>query len=461
MKILRSTPLVAALAALFLAAPTFGANLRVDDDDKDKDKKEAEADEDDDEDKDRYFAVVGADVYTGRGGVLRRATVLSKNGVIEEIGYDIDLPEATEVLHARGMRVYPGLVAIQSSGLFGGTSDLGNTVNPYNSNMILALGGGITSAGQSNQAAKLKRGEIENVVMNSKMFTNFSFSKTSPKTKRDLRAKFAAASKYLRDYRQWQLDVKKDKELKEPKSSGIDKNVTAVLKGEALAKFSARERTDLLEIARLAQEYGFRPVIDGCAEGWTVADELGRAGAYAIVTPRYRRSKSENQVHDAGSSIENAAILHKAGVQVAIIPAATNIDLGGIVGRDIMHLPIEAGFAIRGGMSEQAAMEAITIIPARLMGIDHRVGTIEVGKDCDLIVCDGDVLHYQTFVQWAVVDGKVAYDKEEELYFAHIRPRDESMLAPEVNIDAGESPTVITGDPEVVEESGDETPEED
>ena len=105
-------------------------------------------------------------------------------------------------------------------------------------------------------------------------------------------------------------------------------------------------------------------------------------------------------------------------------------DLGGIVGRDIMHLPIEAGFAIRGGMSEQAALEAITIIPARLMGIDHRVGTIEVGKDCDLIVCDGDVLHYQTFVQYAIVNGTQVYDKEDEIFYAHIRPRGEVAVDP-------------------------------
>src|SRR6185436_10325318 len=52
-----------------------------------------------------------------------------------------------------------------------------------------------------------------------------------------------------------------------------------------------------------------------------------------------------------------------------------------------------------------------------------RVGSLERGKDCDAIVTDGDILHYQTFVQYAVVDGKLVYDKEKELYFAHIRPR--------------------------------------
>ena len=91
---------------------------------------------------------------------------------------------------------------------------------------------------------------------------------------------------------------------------------------------------------------------------------------------------------------------------------------------------------MRGGLPEQAALEAITIVPARMMGVSHRLGSIEVGKDCDLIVTDGDVLHYRTFVQYAIVDGRVMYDKQDELFFAHIRPRPEPE--PEVEPDAGE-----------------------
>src|SRR5206468_12175349 len=93
-------------------------------------------------------------------------------------------------------------------------------------------------------------------------------------------------------------------------------------------------------------------------------------------------------------------------------------------------LPVEAGFAVRGGLPDDAALAAMTIVPARVLGIDHRVGSLERGKDCDAIVTDGDILHYQTFVQYAVVDGKLVYDKEKELYFAHIRPRPKKPEAP-------------------------------
>jgi imidazolonepropionase-like amidohydrolase len=195
-------------------------------------------------------------------------------------------------------------------------------------------------------------------------------------------------------------------------------------------------------------------VIEDAVEGWTVADELGRAGATVVLTPRTRRTKSELLSSEGGSSIENAAKLHAAGCQIAIVPQSKGVDLGGIVGRDILHLPIEAGFAIRGGLPEQAAFEAITIVPARILGVAHRVGSLEVGKDCDLIITDGDILHYETFVQWSVVDGKVVYDKQQELYYAHIRPRPpvDTELAPESKVDPGE---------EGVDEDHDESSDDD
>jgi hypothetical protein len=191
-----------------------------------------------------------------------------------------------------------------------------------------------------------------------------------------------------------------------------------------------------------------------------VADELGRSGATVIITPRDRRSKNEVLVREGGSSIENAKILHASGVQVAVRSISSgNNTMGGIAGRDIIHLPISASFAMRGGLNEQAALESLTIVPARLTGVDHRIGTLEVGKDADCVVTDGNLLNYATFVQWAVVDGTMVYDKQAEMYYAHIRPRPESQLAPVVKVDPGEE--VDESAAEASEgDAGEETPEE-
>jgi imidazolonepropionase-like amidohydrolase len=442
---------------------------------------EGEEKKDDDESKAVYFALVGGDVYTGLGEVLRGATLLSRNGLIHRIGYELELPEGTQQLDVRGMRVYPGLIAFSASSAVaqGGMSEyeaepqtmrccgdygqpghvhdeeehaeqdgnedghehegdgeaggdalqaegedeqstLGDSYDPFSLAHLMALSVGITSVEQSGAALKLKRGEIAGVVMREKFLATFAWSSVSG-GQSALRAKFRAAAAYLRELRAF--EARKDKSGKEPSKRGIDPKVVAVLKNEVRAKFNANTRGDLLEIAQLAQEFGFRPVFDGCAEGWTVAEELGRAGATAIVTPRTRRDPSEELVKPHGSSIENAAILHRHGVQVVVAPSSGSIDLGGITGRDLMAFAVDGAFAIRGGLPELAALQAMTLIPARTLGVEHRVGSLEVGKDCDAIVLDGDVFHYESHVQYSVVAGKVAYDKQKELLFHHIRPR--------------------------------------
>ena len=77
-----------------------------------------------------------------------------------------------------------------------------------------------------------------------------------------------------------------------------------------------------------------------------------------------------------------------------------------------------------GGLDEQTALEAITITAAEILGIDDRVGSLEEGKDADIIVLDGHPFHYDTFVELAFVNGKCLYDKSKSTYFSHIRGRD-------------------------------------
>lgn len=438
---------------------------------------------------DEYLLLRGGDVFTGTGEVLRGADLLAKNGVIEAVGYDFFVPDEAEVVDVRGLRLYPGMVALSASsriteGAFApadavdepgydpaldvaiddewdfdaldslddlapgdAASRTADTFDPFSSYLILTLAAGITTVEQSNSAVKLRRYTIDDVLLREGYLTTLSFG--SPDARRNLRESFADARAYLEAMRLWREG---GEEGDEPSKRGINASVLSVLQGEARGKFNADDRDELLAIARLAQEYGFRPVIEGCREGWIVADELGRAGATAILTARDRAWKDPLQVAEGGSSIENAAKLHGAGVQVAIKPLSGSIDLGGIAGRDLLALPIEAAFAVRGGLSNQAALEAITIVPARILGVDHRIGTLEVGKDADVLVTDGDLLHYETFVQYAVVSGRLVYDKAEELFYAHIRPRPVQAEEP---ADEGADGEVEAADQAPEHESGD------
>jgi len=466
----------------------------------------------DDEKEAKYFAIVGGDVYTGTGALLRGATVLARNGKIVEIGYDLHVPEGAEAVDAAGLRVYPGLIALgATSRITTGSlsvpedptrplepiqmrwdgvlpvpvvnpshvetgeehedehgqgpetqsegegeeqkSEVEDTFDPYSSYLVLSLATGITTVQQSSAAVKLKRGEIEGVLLADKRMVSLPWALSNPTGISATRKKFERGAEYLREYRAWKARNNKDE--REPSKKGVDTTTLRVLSGEALALFRASNREELLGVARFAQQYGFRPVIDGCEEGWAVADELGRAGAYAILTPRSRLAKDESLVRAGGASIENAALLHAAGVQVAVRAQSTSIDTVGTAGRDLLALPIEAGFAVRGGLSDAAALASMTIVPARLLGIEHRTGSLEVGKDCDAIVTDGDVLHYRTFVQYAIVDGKLVYDKEKEIYFAHIRPRPKKA-EPEAAKPVEEPEAAAEGDEEPSEEAAEE-----
>lgn len=434
-----------------------------------------------DEPEHEWLVVEHGDVHTGTGAVLRGASILVKDGKIEDIGYDLFVPEGAQRVDVRGYRVYPGLVALGATsrvtlGRFaaedptwavdpeadpdawmdrfedidgpvidreGFKSRFVDSYDPFSPYMTLALANGITTVEQSGAAFKLKRDTIDGVVMNEDVVVAFNMRTGSARA--TTREAFAGAAKYIRDLATWErLGKEKDKE---PEKRGVDNNALRVLRNEVRAQFNSDDRSELFAIAKLGQEFGFRPIVLGCREGWIVASELGRAGATCVIDPRERRWNDPESLYDSGSSIENAAILHRAGCQVAVSTPSTSIDTGGIAGRDLLSLTIQAGFAIRGGLSEADALQAITMVPARILGVDHRVGSIEVGKDADLLVTQGDILHYETLVDIAFVAGKIAYDKNKELYYAHLRPHE---IAADLEADAQHAA-----------EEGDEAPPED
>ncbi|MBN1851549.1 MAG: amidohydrolase family protein [Pirellulales bacterium] len=371
---------------------------------------------------DRYFAITGSTVHTITGPVVDGPTVLCKNGKIAEIGHDLRLPKNTEILDAKGYHMYPGLVAIQSQGILGNEPPEDNT-DLYNLSMTLGLANGITTAVTGNTAAKLTFGTVEGHVLRQNLFHTLQYSTENPDGRRKFRESLERARQYLRDLDDHEKKKKHDPKSKPPTApKNEDEKALKLLKHELVALATVNTAQALNDLAGLAEQYGFQLVVQGAAEGWIVAPQMARAGVRACITPRTRRDRDERTNHPNGSSIENARILHEHGILFAIIPSSTGITTMGLAGRDLMHLPMEAAFAVRGGLPDEVAVRAITIDAARILGIDHHVGSIEVGKDADFAIVDGDLLHYMTLVRWAIVNGRIAYDKQKDSLLDHIRP---------------------------------------
>jgi hypothetical protein len=378
-----------------------------------------------------YLAIVGAEIHTVSDGVIPSGTVLCKGGRILKVGRRVSVPEGARVIEAEGMKVYPGLVAVESSGIVQGRgSGLADDYDPFSLNVDLGLAGGLTSVQTGGAVAKLVRHSIEDVVLGDAAWVTLNYSTSSPRARRDLREKLERARDFLREQRAFDAAKKAGEEdLVEPDKKGLDQRSLALLQRQAVARFNANNAKDLLTVCELLEDYPMEAVVFGGQEAWTVAQQLSRAGVRLVITPREKRWADEELNRPSGWSIENARVLYDHGVEFAVLPSQTYISTGGIAGRDLLTLPMEVAFAIRGGLPQDAALRSITIDAARILGVDDRVGTIEPGKDADLIVCDGDLFDYRTFVQWAVVNGEVAYDKQSAPYFSHIRPRPEPTVA--------------------------------
>ncbi len=173
-----------------------------------------------------------------------------------------------------------------------------------------------------------------------------------------------------------------------------------VLNKEIPIKAHAHRADDILTAIRIAKEFDLKLTIEHCTEGHLIADILRDEGVSAIVGP-YLTDRSKIELRNL--SIKTPGILAKAGVKVAIMTDHPCMP--------IQYLSLAAAMAVREGMDEAEAMKAITINAAELTGIDDRVGSIEPGKDADIVIFDGHPFELKTRVVNTIINGKVVYER--------------------------------------------------
>lgn len=176
-----------------------------------------------------------------------------------------------------------------------------------------------------------------------------------------------------------------------------------VLEKKIPLKAHAHRADDIFTAIRIAREFDLLLTLDHCTEGHLVAEKIADAGFPAIVGPDL---SSRNKIEVQNLAFKTIGILNSMGVKTAVTTDHP-ISL-------IQSLPICAGWAVKAGMKYEEALKSITIYPAEICRVAHRVGSLEVGKDADVAIFDGDPLAVMTKIRYTIIDGEIAYmDKED------------------------------------------------
>ena len=383
-------------------------------------------------------------LHSGTGDKpIADAVLIVKDDKIESVGPEADageLPAGAQVMDLAGAVVIPGLVDTHSHiGVWSrpgvsANSDLSETsgpvqpavraidaINPDDPGIRMATAGGVTTAnimpgsanviGGQTLYVKLRGRSVEemriNGVLNGKQIlgglkmANGENPKGYGKNKQQApftRMKVAALQRET---------FQKAKEYKAKLDAGqkVDRDIALdtlveVLEGKRTVHFHCHRSDDLLTAVRIAEEFGFEIVLQHATEGYRVADILAKKKIPVSLT---LIDAPGGKAETIGLLEENAAVLEKAGVSVAI-----NTDDAITESRFLLRT---GSIAVRGGMSEAAALRALTLTPARLMHLDHRIGSLEKGKDADFVVLSGAPFSVYTRVKQTWIDGKKVFDE--------------------------------------------------
>lgn len=376
-------------------------------------------------------------IFTMAGEIIEGGSILIKDGKIVEVGKDLVAPLDAQVIDAEGKLVFPGFVDAHShlgmweEGIGFEGSD-GNEmvdpvtphlraidgINPMDISFEEAYMAGVTSVvtgpgsanviGGMSVAIKTYGDRIDDMIIKEPIAMKIAFGenpkrvyseqKKSPMTRMAtaaiLRESLYKAKNYLE-----KKERAKDDPSKMPEFDMKMEALCRVLKKEIPLKAHAHRADDIFTALRIAKEFDVDITLDHCTEGHLIADYLAEEGKGAIVGPTLsNRSKFELR----NLTFDTPRILHEAGVKVAITTDSPVIPL--------QYLPICAGLAHKAGLDEMEALKAITINAAEIVGIDDRVGSIEVSKDADIIITQGNPIKdvdYKTIM--TIIDGEIVY----------------------------------------------------
>ena len=376
-------------------------------------------------------------IYTmGKAGILQ-GDILIDNGKIKAVGKDLAV-DAKQVIDASGFNIYPGLIEAhchlglhESSIQFEGNDVNESTdpitpqlraidgINPMDETVRLACSHGVTSVCAGPGSANVIGGTfttyktngtcIDKMIIKDNVAMKVAFGENPKRVYQNSKIKTRMqTAAYLRETL---LKTKEYLAKKEAAGDDISKRPALDMKLEAMIpviqkkmplKIHAHRADDISTALRIVKEFDLNCTLDHCTEGHLILDEVKASGFPALVGPSLG-NKSKFELKE--KSFNTPGILNKAGVKIAIITDSPVIPQE--------YLSLCAALAVKHGLDEMEALKAITINPAEILGIADRVGSLESGKDADLVFVKGNLLSYEAEVKKTMINGEIVYESEE------------------------------------------------
>ena len=391
---------------------------------------------------------------------IENGTILIKDGKITALGQNIAVDSDIRVIDANGKFVMPGMIDVQSR-LFVIDSELNESrtiapelsildgLDPYIEEAPEVAAQGVTAIyitpgsrsliGGSGAVLKLNGskdvGEMllkDNIAVKAAIGVSANNESSSLGRLGDyssIREALLETKIYMHNKEKYEREVAKyDKKMaeyekkKETKpAEKIDKPkrparfhpnptnevLAKVLNKEIPLQIEAHRVTDILNALRLADEFDFKLILDKCTEGYMIAEEIARSKAPVILGPVSTSFNDMPKLEYRNHDVRNAAILSEKGVKLAL-------GVSGKDGASSKFVALAAAIAVGNGMDKGMALRAVTLTPAEILGVADRIGSLQVGKDADVVILSGHPLDSLSRIEMVLIEGKTVFERKDQ-----------------------------------------------
>jgi imidazolonepropionase-like amidohydrolase len=388
------------------------------------------------------YAIKAGTLLTMAGAPVANGVVLVKDGKIEKAGAGLAVPEGYAVIDAGGFTVMPGLISPRSSlGIttnWRNQSSLNESSSPITPEMdvrhavepqaplfayarqlgitsVLVTPGNLNVIGGRGAALKTVGDVVDRMIIKDQAAMVFGFGvsakrkEQSPMTRMGLAALLRDNLVKAREYGAARERYEKDKKGTEPARDLAMEALLPVLRGAMPVVVHAEREDDIRTALRIADEFDLRIILDGATDAYKLAGELARRGIPVILADPFRGA---GNIEDRGFDPAAAAVLAEAGVRLAFRAAEGSrwTPAAGEAGGDLLEI---AAFAVKNGLDEEAALRAVTVDAAAIAGIAGRTGSLEAGKDADILILRGHPFRTKSVPEAVFIDGKLVHRRAE------------------------------------------------